>query len=184
MSARARLFGLARVLLRRGPFASSSLPLLLMVTSISACIVPLAPEFQDPPAAQNYPPTVVSADPPLGSIVTQKSMFSLVLRDPNVNDDLFVRWEADFPPFNPNLTRGLNGSGTTIPHPTGGLQVVDTSVIVDCQANALATSIPQHQIMAIVADRPFLPGGDLDSSDGNVLKASWTLNLECMPPAP
>ena len=48
---------------------------------------------------------------------------------------------------------------------------------------ALVTSLKQHQVMVIIADRPFMTGSTDTVADqaGFVVKASWTLSLECMP---
>jgi hypothetical protein len=153
----------------------------VLFASMSACILPLAPEFQDPPAAQNYPPVITDADPAIGSVTMAKT-FTLLVRDANLNDNLYVRWEADYPPLTPN-TRSLNGSGTIYPHPTD-VSPVEVAVPVDCTADNLATNISQHQVMAIIADRPFIAGMNLDQTEpgGFVVKATWLLNLECMTP--
>src|SRR5882724_1117584 len=96
MTARARALRVARMLLRSGSICA----LLVM----SACVLPIAPEFQDPPASENYAPVFIDTIPPAGQVVTASPVaaFTIIVEDPNVGDDLFVRWIADFPPLTDN----------------------------------------------------------------------------------
>ena len=153
---------------------------------MSACILPLAPEFQDPPASQNFSPIITDSLPPLGSIVTKVGnvtpMFRVTISDPNLGDDLHVRWLADYPPASSN-TRTIQ-EDLTIPHPVNGQPLhQDVSVPVDCALETLAP-IAQHQVEVVVADRPFPlqpTGGDLTSVPlpGLSVVGSWTLILNC-----
>ncbi|HVU53393.1 MAG TPA: hypothetical protein VHL80_22065 [Polyangia bacterium] len=160
---------------------------------MSACVLPLAPEFQDPPSSANIAPSFTDVVPPIGMIVdgTQDHVptFTVSVTDMNVGDDLHVRFLADFPPFTAN-TRTLMRD-TPIAHRSDGRPILqDVSETPDCTLDSLA-KIPQHQIMAIVADRPFddtaPPAGmtpDLTKlldpeGMGKKTIATWTLNLEC-----
>jgi hypothetical protein len=160
---------------------------------MSACVLPVAPEFQDPPAAVNFAPVIQDTVPPIGMIVdgipTRVPTFTVSVSDPNLGDNLHVRFLADYPPDTAN-TRDLLRD-REIDHRTDGKPILmDVSVSPSCDADNLA-KIPQHQIMAIVADRPFddspPPVGmtaDLTKlldpdGHGKKVMATWTLNLEC-----
>jgi hypothetical protein len=177
MSAAPRFPRVARLVL--------SSALITLVSSMSACVLPIAPEFQDPPTSLNYAPVFQTTDPELGAIVTNP-MFEVTVTDPNVGDDLYYRWIADFPPFSEN-TRILLPE-TKVPHPVNGnLQSADLMIKPDCVLNNLA-KLPRHQIMVVVADRPFAPA-QLEPTQaidltrvpkvaGEVI-ATWTLEMEC-----
>jgi hypothetical protein len=178
MTALARPARVARMLLRSTA--------IVFVSVMSACVLPIAPEFQDPPAAANFSPVIIDSMPPIGSIVGPTSTpttFTISITDPNLGDDLHVRWIADFPPDTGN-TRTLNNPPTTVSHRTDGMPInADVSQTPSCNINSLA-KIPQHQIMAIVADRPFddSPTADLtklQGTDGHSVIATWILNLDC-----
>jgi hypothetical protein len=180
MTAKPRLFRLARLLLKgiRPLFFCVGLALM------SACILPLAPEFQDPPAAQNYAPRIIESNPEAGSIVTSQT-FRVVVTDPNLGDALHVRWVVDYPPFSQTNTRTLVQDLTVPASVTGMPLMQEVSVDVDCVVNVLA-QIPQHQVTVIVADSEFLaPVANKPVDLGRVAPgrltttASWLLNLEC-----
>src|SRR5262245_13457968 len=73
---------------------------------MSGCVLPIAPEFQDPPSPPNYAPYIVSAQPPIGEVKTSLMPgdveFSVSVSDPNILDKLCVRWISDYPPYNEN----------------------------------------------------------------------------------
>jgi hypothetical protein len=188
MSALPRLLRLARAMLGIARTSKRPIAIALALFPMSACILPLAPEFQDPPAAQNYPPVIVDSDPPIGEVVTTTT-FSVIVRELNLGDDLYVRWVADYPPYAADKTRTLNDPNTKVPHPVDMATDFDLpSVTVDCVLNELNPQITMHQIMVIVADRPFVstdaqPAGQIDlalvTPPGFAVKGSWTLNLGC-----
>src|ERR1022692_3049952 len=61
--------------------------ILLLLLPMSACIIPVGPDFQDPPAAPNYAPYIISANPDFFSIVaTQSPTFEVTVTDPNGGD--------------------------------------------------------------------------------------------------
>jgi hypothetical protein len=167
----------ARMLLRWGSVC--------VLSTMSACVLPIAPEFQDPPASQNYAPTFVNVDPPLGSVV-MKNSFLATVSDPNIGDDLYYRWIADYPPYSDN-TRTLQPT-TKVPHSVDGtLLNADLTVKPDCALYNLA-KLPRHQIMVVVADRDFLPPQSSPTepvdfarlpSDGRKVVGSWILEMEC-----
>jgi hypothetical protein len=176
-SARPRFSRVARMMLR-------SAVILALAHSMSACVLPIAPEFQDPPTSPNYAPYFLTTTPPIGSIVTKPS-FNVVVSDPNVDDELHFRWIADYPPFSEN-TRTLLQS--MVPRSASGMRPsADLTIEPDCVVNNLAKQ-PRHQIMIVVADSAFSPaqmmaGQEVDltrvpNTAGKVI-ATWTLEMEC-----
>jgi hypothetical protein len=157
---------------------------------MSACVLPIAPEFQDPPAAANYSPLILDSNPQIGSVVVAANPmmvppFTVFVSDPNVGDDLHVRWLADFPPFTMNTRDMVLDDHFT--HSSNGVPLNAMSEVTpSCSAHNLA-KIPQHQIMAVVADRPFDntqvgPNADLtklSDPNGRKVVATWTLTLGC-----
>jgi hypothetical protein len=153
-----------------------------LVSLTSACVLPIAPEFQDPPASVNFEPTFVDTDPPAGSIVTANptATFKLVLQDQNVNDDLHVRFIFDFPPLS-DATSAVD-LPIVVHSPTG--QLLDAQPFTpDCRLHRIAPG-SVHQLFVVVADRPFdLPGSPPDFErlppDAKKNTRSWTLNMDC-----
>jgi hypothetical protein len=177
MSVRPRFLRVARMMLR---FAT-----ILALPSMSACVLPIAPEFQDPPSPLNGAPVFQFEDPPIGSVVTKPS-FTVVVTDPNVTDDLYYRWIADFPPFTEN-TRTLLPV-TKLQHSADGTPLSqDLTIQPDCINDNLA-KLASHQVMLVVADRPFLPAQSMPGqpvdfarvpAGAGVRVGVWTLNMEC-----
>jgi hypothetical protein len=176
---------LARSVLRLLPttlIALSSMPL------VSGCVLPLSPQFEDPPAEQNFAPSIVSAQPAQGSIVTALSgttvAFTVTVNDPNVTDDLYFRWIGDFPPYSDSNTRRLTAD--TKVSRSASDPLASQSIPIDC-LSPLAR-LPQHAIMALVSDRPFLDDDGTLSREALLTgirngaqktEAHWTLNLQC-----
>jgi hypothetical protein len=153
-----------------------------LVSLASACVLPIAPEFQDPPASVNLEPAFIDTDPPAGSIVTANptATFKLVLQDQNVNDDLHVRFIFDFPPQR-DATRAVDLP--VVQHsPTG--QLLDSMPFTpNCRENLIAPGAV-HQLFVVVADRPFEdPGTPPDFErlppDAKKNTRSWTLDMDC-----
>ena len=112
-------------------------------------------------------------------------MFRVTISDPNLGDDLHVRWLADYPPFSSN-TRTIQEDQTIVHSMNGQPLQQEVSVPVDCGLENLAP-IAQHQVMVVVADRPFplsAPAGDLASvpPPGHAVVGSWILNDNCGSP--
>jgi hypothetical protein len=150
---------------------------------MSACIIPVAPEFQDPTASPNYAPVLEHANPDFGSLVTIPTMlqFQVNATDPNLDDNLYFRWFVDFPPFTANVTHEIGDDGEVV-HPVDGtaLQAI-IKVTVDCLDGLAATANSLHQLELLVADRPFLPSPSIDqvSPPGIVVRANWTFQVNC-----
>jgi len=182
MTAKARLSCLARILLTSRQSLARHAVALFVVSQISACVLPIAPEFQDPPASANYAPRIINTIPPQGSIVTGSitgiSPFTATVTDPNLGDSLYVRWLADYPPQGPN-TRTLVPDTKMGNSPTGQ----DVAAAVSC-TNVQLAPITEHQITVIVADRPFSTSPTDDKTAlmdpvGFTVQANWILKLDC-----
>jgi hypothetical protein len=156
---------------------------------MSACVLPVGPEFQDPPGAANASPIIVDSTPDIGMRVTGKSgdtfTFSITVTDPNPGDTLHVRWVVDYPPFSSANTRVVQPDYPVQPSQSGLPQQTPVSQQIGCLTPLSA--LPSHQVMAIVADREFLPSlpapapvdyGRLPP-DGLKAVAVWILDVEC-----
>ena len=164
---------------------------LLALAWLSGCVVPIAPDFTDPPVAQNFPPQLLgdTATPPFLA-ETAMTKFSVIVTDPNGGDDLYVRWYVDYPPVALTFTRALFAPITTIVHRADGAQqFTQIDMMVDCTRDVLSSAIPRHQIAVLVGDRDFAPeAGDLSllKADPTMLKdgshavlAGWFLDKQC-----
>ncbi len=158
--------------------------LLALPITMSACVLPIAPEFQDPPASKNYAPVFLNVQPDIGSIVTVASLpFIATVTDPNVGDDLRARWIVDYPPYTSD-TR--TSSTMTATHTADGTPLLhDFRYAPDCIVDNLA-KIQRHQVMVVVADRDFATQAQgpidltkLQDADGGKVIATWTLDMEC-----
>ncbi|MFL5305698.1 MAG: hypothetical protein ACJ8F1_10805 [Polyangia bacterium] len=175
-----RRSGLARLLLNQ----ASALLLLALLHPMFACVIPVAPDFQDPLTAANSPPAIIDATPPLGSIVlvAPSSTFTIQTVDPNVNDTLYVRWVVDYPPY--------QSSTATFdykfrPPVTGTVHSDSSQQPIDCSQGFATVTTPQ-EFEVFVADRPFLPRStatnnrlDLVETGGYVARGNWTLIFQC-----
>ena len=160
-----------------------TLACLASLTCMSACILPLSPEFQDPPSSPNFAPVIIDTNPPEGSVLSrmpsEEITFRVTISDPNVLDNLYVRWVADYPPFSVN-TRGLELD--TLTHSADGTPLrAEADLMLSCLTTL--APIPMHQIVAIVADRQFDPTpGQITSlvdDNGRSVQVTWYLNLDC-----
>ena len=157
--------------------------LLLSVTSLQACVIPVGPDFQDPPAPRNFPPQILSADPEqLTEVTESKPTFRVRVTDPNVNDDLFIHWFSDFP-GTPNTTRRLAPNTPRI-KANGTQQISTVDLSPTCSADRIASGFSLHTIVVMIGDHDF----DDSSNDVTLLNdgshavlAGWLLNLDCPP---
>jgi hypothetical protein len=154
---------------------------------MSACVLPIGPDFQDPIASPNYAPVFIDSNPMFGTAATSTSQmlqsFNVRLTDPNVGDNLTVRWIVDFPPFSPNTRLQAD---EVFSHRLDGIPL-DVEV-PPFQPNCLQVAdIPVHQIMVVVSDRGFVTAQDptdLTSvpAGGAEIFGNWTLTLDCHSP--
>jgi len=168
-------FALARLLLqvlRTLRQLDRKLLLLFALSSLPACIIPVGPEFQDPPGSPNAPPQIIEADPTWGADVTGTSSarFSITVVDVN-GDDLFIRWIVDGHP--------KESSRPQISHDELNRTVEKT---VTCSQDIDDKVASRHFIRGVVADREFLTDtADLLAVTPPGLRdlATWTLNMTC-----
>src|SRR4029079_4819728 len=139
---RARHSALARLLLRSGvklllSFAAAS--------SMSACIIPVGPEWQDPPGAPNAAPEILGPDPTWGAEVTGVAPggkeFQFAVTAPSA-DLLAPRWIVD----------GLQVASDQSPQQVSPTQFgVRFTNVVACQT-AVLPGLSRHAVTLIVAD--------------------------------
>jgi hypothetical protein len=147
----------------------------------TGCVIPFEPEFEEP--TPNLSPFVVSASPPIGSVVPANQELRVLLADPNEGDILFARWIVNYPPFSAN-SRFSNED--RIPRSASGSQVRDryTSFVPQCFRD-LAQGIENHRVMLVISDRPFEGTSsaefpfDAVSDDAHALRVTWTVAQLC-----
>jgi hypothetical protein len=152
---------------------------------MSACIIPVAPEFQDPTASPNYAPILESTTPDVGSLVTVVTSFPFVViaTDPNLDDNLFYRWLMDYPQ-NTSDTRKID-EGEVSRTANGTALNARIQVFIDCSDGPAPTPNSLHQLELAVADREFIqpppPDTRLDevAAPGLVVRANWTFQINC-----
>jgi hypothetical protein len=151
----------------------------------SACVLPLGPQFEDPPG--NTSPFLARSNPTEGEVLTGTSpVIEVVVGDDNLSDKLIGRWFIDYPPFDEAVTRMVHEF--RLPS-TGKAERGKVRFAPNCGEDQIATGMASHRISLSVADRPFLPEEQsppslrLDSvpEEGFVLRATWILNLTCEP---
>jgi hypothetical protein len=162
------------------------LPLLLVAllpaAALPACVIPLAPDFQDPPAQQNFAPQLLATSPDQGSVVNTRT-FRITVTDPNPGNNLYIRWYADFPPRQAATRDVFADFGIIQPRPDGTVQTTTVDATADCQGDSLLPGIPEHTITVVVSDQDFGPSGAVTPFDGNhEASASWSLLLQCPTP--
>jgi hypothetical protein len=156
----------------------------------SGCVLPLSPTFEDPAGERNYAPEIVSTSPVQGFVLP--GTLTVTVTDPNVRDDLYIRWIAEYPPYNAMFTRLLRDD-IQVTHSADGTQQQATRPFsnLSCFNLAVGTGSRAHPVTALVADRPFQvpsadPGGDPETSltksgDKYALyaEAHWVINVDC-----
>jgi hypothetical protein len=159
------------------------------LAALSGCVIPVAPKWSDPD--NNYPPTIVSANPPVGTILglgpdggtTSQVEVEVTLADQNAGDNLYLRWIVDYPPYVSGRT--LLALETTKP---GGEAVVRTPAIFapDC-VSIRSRALLDHRLLLAISDRPFKFASDAPGltapdavDDGNhLVEAVWPFTLNC-----
>ena len=152
--------------------ASCFLPLL----ALAGCVVPAGPEWVDPQA--NVPPSIVSAYPPVGSVLandseagTQASV-QVTLADQNSADTLYVHWMVDYPPYVGGTSR------LALRQRLPGGRVVRDPIAFAPSCGDVAHDLTSHRLLLAVSDRDFANDYDLPLN-GYLLEASWTFTLSC-----
>jgi hypothetical protein len=167
-------------LLRHAQLDRKLLPLLAALL-MPACIIPVAPEFQDPAGVPNSPPFIIQEEtsPPFGAEVVDPT-FAITISDPNVGDDLHVRWLADYPG---PATRTIEADHLYIARKDGLPLRQRVPVTVDCSLYQLSPDLDRHQIIAVVADRLFADPSPnsltLVTQDSEPAFAFWNWSVKC-----
>ena len=176
----ARRFGLARLLLRVVQTLRQldrKLLLLFATSLLPSCIIPVGPEFQDPPGVANSPPQILDPSPTWGDEVTAPATFTITVADPNLTDELFIRFlvDGELATINDNH-RGPPADGSPV-RPSVSNQITCQN-IPDSKK-----TLSHHRVLAAVADRDWdlsvpdrltpLPPGLVSSP------VTWTVNITC-----
>ena len=150
--------------------------------TLTGCVVPAGPEWVDPQT--NVPPSIVSAYPPVGSVLandseagTQASV-QVNLADQNSADTLYVRWIIDYPPYVDGTSR------IAFPQRLLGGSVERIPIAFAPSCSDIVHDLASHRLLLAVSDRDFAKdnggAGRLDlPSTGYLLEASWTFTLQC-----
>ncbi len=182
----ARRSALARLLLN----PALALLLLALAQPMFACVIPVAPDFQDPLAASNSPPYLHDWSPPFGMTVPVISTasnvphytFSSQVTDLNVNDTLYVRWILNYPPAS-GTTTAIIEDIVNKPPATGATHEYEASFDMYCRRitnTSISAGVPQH-LTLVVSDRAWAPTGADDEAiaGGHPQEIDWTLIFQC-----
>jgi hypothetical protein len=157
---------------------------------MSACIVPVAPDFQDPPSDPESAPVFSTTTPAMATLVTvlalpNQQTFSAPVSDTQLGVALNYRWALDYPPFSSDVTRAEQVA--QILPPSDGQPITNYPIpfTLDCTI-APASSSSTHKLILIVADRPFVfnpdPNHYLDTiadPTGHVVYGFWPVVMNC-----
>ena len=170
---------LARLLLNR---CAGVAGLATLLSSMPACIIPVAPDFQDPVSSPEVAPWIHDPVPVFNSSVSvdpkHPGVITVQVTDPNIGDQLYQRWIVNFPETNPTL-QTVTVLDSTISRgdlPTG---VAETTV--HC-GDSWTLNPAEQQIELIVADGPFADTSQHDEvGDPSTERAyaSWNLFFQC-----
>ncbi|MBN2575777.1 MAG: hypothetical protein JXP73_14520 [Deltaproteobacteria bacterium] len=160
------------------------LPLLSVFAGVSACVVPVGPEWTDPQS--NYPPTIASASPAIGSILAlaPDAGFPLAvqvkLADQNTDDNLYVLWLIDYPPFVDGVSRLARPE---IQPGNGRIERPTLTFAPNCGDHRIAAGFGAHRLLLVASDRPFVGDDPTEPDkiqDGNSrVQAQWQFDMEC-----
>jgi hypothetical protein len=149
---------------------------------MSGCIIPVAPDFQDPVGSPNYAPVLSLDMPPFGSFTQLPAPaggpFSFDALDPNAGDHLYVNWVVDRY-MTPSLIQRSEAAPSTNPsmNPTPAM----FSLQVSCLQLLAMTAASIHTLEAIVSDRAFVAGTLDQTMDPNakITRGDWFFTLTC-----
>jgi hypothetical protein len=169
------------------PVRTLHLPALLpLLAGLAGCVVPVGPEWTDP--AKNYPPTIASATPAIGTVLTLAPdaggplTVDVVLADQNTSDKLYFRWIIDYPPFVDGVSHLARPD--TLP---GGNQIQRGHLLLplNCTDDRIAPGFTNHRLMLAASDRPFVmdePGQtvlDKVQDGSSPIEAVWPFEMDC-----
>ena len=159
---------------------------------MSACIIPVAPNFQDPPSTPDAGPYFARYSPVDGKLVTftpPVSVFSVLVTDSRVDESLWFRWVWDYPPVNNSSSMIFPPTNQSTSAGPNGVQI---SMNICCSLVNNANGL--HQVELVVADQQFEDSSvagltddnrfDMLVGPGHVQKATWTIAMSCMEGAP
>ncbi len=164
-----------------------SLALLVLLGTGAGCVVPVGPKWTDPQS--NYPPTLDSAVPPMGSILASDTDggaapgVEVWLADQNTGDKLYVRWIIDYPPFVAGRTR-IAALPLILP-PADEPERPAISFTPNCSDDQIAHGSSNHRLLLVVSDRPFSSDDPNQTTPDQVpagnfrVEASWQFVLDC-----
>jgi hypothetical protein len=160
---------------------------------MSACIIPVAPNFQDPPPTPHASLYLSDFMPVNGSVSSiadpnQGQSFSAHVSDEQVGATLYVRWAVNYPP-SPDAPQARLLTDTMIsPHPDG--TPIDQPVPpqpIECLL--LQSTTPpadgRYRLELIVADSPLsndpsaLDAFADPNDSGLVVRGDWTFIINC-----
>jgi hypothetical protein len=161
------------------------LPALLAVScGLSACVVPVGPEWTDPQS--NYPPTLSVAEPAVGSDVVQDPdagvplTIKVVLSDKNTKDTLWARWLVDYPPFVAGVSSLVRED---IQQASGTVERPALYFAPSCNDLPMAQGTQSHRLLLAVSDRAFdgenAAAPDQVPAGNSRFEATWQFRLEC-----
>jgi hypothetical protein len=144
-------------------------------SSLEGCVLPIGPDFTDPPPAiqiPELPPYFGDTKPPLETVVDLNALnasgtgsFDLAIADPNGGDTIWVRLVANYPPFSSESTKYLGkDSSMGSDGAPGTFHFLKKVVCADVPKAADRT------LSVIVSDRDFL---DPESAPDAVNKYSY-----------
>ena len=130
----------------------------------TGCVVPVAPDFQDPASVPNYQPQFLNSDPFFETTGWRSPQtFKVQVADPNPGDTLYVRWVSDYPPFTQAASLLLKEM-TLPPQGTPATEIkYDTSLPNSMACLQLLPGL-EHRLVVIVSDRPFLSTEQFNNS--------------------
>ena len=177
---------LARLLLSRAVGVAG---LAALLSSMPACIIPVAPDFQDPDAFPQVAPWIHEPSQPFAQVVSvlgssrEGVIFSVQVTDLNASDKLYARWIVNPPGMgkDPSLETVtlLQGASDEVTD-----RLLPTVVLVEnrifCGSDTWKSNPLPQQLELVVADGEFT--GDLDTVDPMKTRrsyANWTILLEC-----
>jgi hypothetical protein len=157
-----------------------TLLLLVVAAPMSACVIPVGPEFQDPPGAPNATPSIASSDPLMGtSTVVATPHFSVTASDTNRGDTITVRWILAYPPWTDRSM--VIGADDVIPPAADGRRLRRPSTLdLDCDRVPRDVSTTTRFITAAISDRGFT--SRVETPDDTIPAfATWIWEQSCPP---
>jgi hypothetical protein len=135
--------------------------------SLEGCVLPIGPDFRDPPPASPIPElppyfgtaqTMPAFETAVGLDTMKPTPFTVEIHDPNDADEITVRWMANYPPFTNGSTVPL--FEVTMPPPSN--HVFRFTQAFTCGDLKMAAD---HNICVVVSDRGFLEPKDVQDLD-------------------